>query len=74
MSTENYELTSLQKTIICGAMADYSNKVERKLDRLRSKTTYHIGIGETIPAGREREMTLRELKACLETMGILKCG
>jgi len=69
-----YELSRGQKAIVCSAMADYSNKVERKLDRLREKTLYHIGSGETISANRERDRTFNELKICLETMNILRCG
>jgi len=70
---KNYEITRLQQTIICSAMADYTNKVERKLDRLKGKETFSIGIGETIPAKKESEITHKELIACLETMKVLSC-
>jgi hypothetical protein len=73
ITKKNYELTRLQTTIICDAMADKSNKVESKLERLKKKETFSIGIGETIPAERERDRTFKELKVCLDVMKILSC-
>jgi hypothetical protein len=70
---KNYELTRLQTTILCDAMADKANNVERKLDRLKKKETFSIGFGETIPAETERERTFKELKVCLDVMKILSC-
>ncbi len=70
---KNYEFTRLHQTLLCGAMADYSNKVEKKLERLKGKKTFFIGMGETIPAQKEYDRTFKELEACLETMKILSC-
>lgn len=71
---KTYEFTRLHQTILCGAMADYTNKVERKLERVKKKKTFSIGMGETIPAQKEYDRTFKELEASLETMKILGCG
>ena len=71
--TKTYEFTRLQQTLLCGAMADYSNKIERKLERVKVKKTFSIGIGKTIPAQKEYDRTFKELDATLETMKILGC-
>lgn len=70
---KNYQFTRLHQTLLCNAMADYANKVERKLERVKRKKTFSIGMGETIPAQKEYDRTFRELEASLETMKILGC-
>ena len=70
---EEHTLSMIQHTLICNALADTYIKEERKYDRLKEKTRYHIGIGETIPAEKERERTFKMMEKIAETMKILKC-
>jgi len=70
---EEHTLSMLQHTLICNALADSYIREERRYDRLKEKTRYYIGIGQSIPAEKERESTFKIMQKIAETMKILKC-
>ena len=70
---EEHTLSMLQHTLICNALADSYIREERRYDRLKEKTRYYIGIGQSIPAEKERESTFKIMQKIAETMKILGC-
>ena len=70
---EEHTLSMLQHTLICNALADSYAREKRRYDRLKEKTRYYIGIGQSIPAEKERESTFKIMQKIAETMKILKC-
>jgi len=70
---KEHTLSMLQHTLICNALADSYVREKRRYDRLKEKTRYYIGIGQSIPAEKERESTFKIMQKIAETMKILGC-
>ena len=70
---KEHTLSMLQHTLICNALADSYAREKRRYDRLKEKTRYYIGIGQSIPAEKERESTFKIMQKIAETMKILGC-
>ena len=70
---KEHTLSMLQHSLICNALADSYAREKRRYDRLKEKTRYYIGIGQSIPAEKERENTFKIMQKIAETMKILKC-
>jgi len=70
---KEHTLSILQHTLICNALADSYAREKRRYDRLKEKTRYYIGIGQSIPAEKERESTFKIMQKIAETMKILGC-
>ena len=70
---KEHTLSMLQHSLICNALADSYAREKRRYDRLKEKTRYYIGIGQSIPAEKERESTFKIMQKIAETMKILGC-
>jgi len=70
---EEHTLSMLQHTLICDALAERYVKEEKRYNRLKEKTKYYIGMGQSIPAEKERETTFKIMQKIAETMKILGC-